>query len=310
MAIKIGRDVTLSSVKITQVFTITWFFIVLGSALSLIFILMAESFNKSGFFYFFLQNFGIFIFFISLLAGFSGVYRVVNSTSSEIKIRDSIRDSLKRSRYIIAVSFMTVILFSSVVLIETGISMVSEIPFAGPAIIALFTAPFFILNIFIVVTAVCVLAVVSPVTGEVDGVKNIVSEISGLIKREWLNIVLYLLLTFSILVLGVILMVLVIRYAGGITKAVQWKIFLAYPPSMKNLVSVSYFSEVIGRIVPASNPMEALQQYGNDLPGYLKIIKYIITVSFMLVFSLLATFPFAIYFSFSSVCFKKIWKAV
>lgn len=308
MAIKIGRDVTLSSEKVMQVFAITWFFIVLGSALSVIFIFMAGIFQKNSSLYFFLQNFGIFIFFTFLLAGYSGVYRAVNSASGEINIRESIMDSIKRSRYILAVSLVTVILFSSVVLAETAISMVSEIPYAGPAIIALLTAPFFVLNIFIVVTAVCVLAVVSPVTGEVDGVKNIVLEIKVLIKREWLNIVLYLLLTFSLLILGAILMVLVIRYAGGITKAAQWKVVLAYPPSMKNLTSASYFSEVITRIVPSSNPMAAIQQYGNDLPDYFKAIKYIITVSFILVLSLLAAFPFAVYFSFSSVYFKKLWK--
>jgi len=309
MAIKIGRDVTLSSEKFLQVFVITWFFIVLGSILSLIFILIAGSFQKSSFLYSFMQNSGIFIFLTALLTAYSGVYRTVNSTSGVMKIRESIRDSLKRSRYVFAVSLITAALFLSVVLLEAGISMISVIPYAGPAIMALLTAPVFVLNIFIVTAAVCVLAAVSPVAGEVDGVKNIAVEIMALVKREWLNIVFYLLVTISLLILGIILIILVTRYAGGITKAVQWEIVPAYPPSMKNLVSASYFSEVVNKIVPASNPMAALQQYGVDLPDYLRLIKHIVAGSFVLVLSFLVSFPLAAYFSFSSAYFKKLMKA-
>jgi len=309
MSIKIGRDITLSSEKFLQVFAITWFFIVLGSALSVVFILIAGNFQKESFFYLFIQNFGIFIFFTSLLSGYAGVYRAVNSPSETVTIRESIMDSLKRSHYVLAVALITVILFSSVVLVETGVSMVSMVPYAGAALMSLLTAPLFILNIFIVVAAICVFAIASPISSEVDGIKNVISEIRALLKNEWLNIIIYLLVSLSFFLLGIILIVFIIRYAGGITRAVQWKISIAYPPSMKNIISSSYFSDVIRRIVPGVNPMSAIQQYGNDLPDYLRAIKYIITISTILVLSLVATFPLAIYFSLSSAYFKKIWKA-
>lgn len=300
---------TLSPKKFLPVFMITWFYIGLGSALSLIFIMLAGNFQQNSFFYFFTQNFGIFIFFTSLLAGYSGVYRAVNSGSATINIRASIKNSLKRSHYILAVSFMTVILFSSIVLIETGFSMISEIPYAGPAIMALLTAPIFILNIFIVVAAVCVFAVAPPIIGEAEGMKDVVSEIRILVGREWLNIVFYLLISLSLLTLGIILIVIIIRYAGGITKAVQWKIIAAYPSSMKHLIAGSYFSDVIYKIVPSADSMSAIRQYGSDILNYFKIIKYIITLSLLLIISFAVSFPLAIYFSLSSVYFKKIWKS-
>ncbi len=308
MAIKIGRDVTLSTGKFMQVFGITWFFIVLGSVLSMIFIFMAGIFQKDGFLYFFLLNFGIFVFFTFLLAAYSGIYRVVNSASDDINTREAVIDSLKRSRYVIALSLLTVIAFSAVIMLETGLSMVSLVPYAGPMVMSLLTAPVFILNILIVIAAICTLAAIPPVAAEVEGVKNIALEVYGLLKKEWLNIIFYLLVSIALLILCIILMVFVIRYAGGITKSIQWKVAIAYSPSMKNLISASYFSEFISRIIPVDNTMSALQQYGNDLPGYLKIVKNTITVSFIIVLTMLVSFPLAVYFSFISVYFKKIRK--
>lgn len=308
MTVKFESEVTLTSERFLPVFMITWFYTGLGAVLALSFFILAGIFPKESLLFTLIHNLAIFIFFISLLAGYTGVYRAVNSSSEKVSIRSSIKDSLGLSRYIAAVSFIMVLLFSAVVAIETLFSMVSMIPYAGASIMAILTAPIFLLNIFIVIISVCVFAVAPSVISDTDGLKNIILEIKNFIIRDWLKIIFYLLLSLTLLALGLVLILIVIRYAGGITKAVQWKIMIVYPSSVNNLISGSFFSDLIYRVVPSGNPMLALQQYGENLATLLKIIKHILEVSFILIITLTASFPLAVYFSISAVYFRKLRK--
>ncbi|HNR88408.1 MAG TPA: hypothetical protein PKM65_08720 [Spirochaetota bacterium] len=308
LRLEIGRSFKLENFK--KSFKLTWLYSGIGLLIFLVFLSFSGLVQDRSFFYYFFQNAGMFLMFTLLLMAYAGVYRITKFPEDATKVtRTSIRETAKKAHIIVGTSITTVIVFFAVVMIEVGISSISMIPYAGPLIIALFTIPIFIINFACLLLAICVFAIVPPLVGEFDSVKEIFTELRHIIRHRWLNVIIYLIISLSILFLSMVVIYFLVRYATGVTKAVQWKINAAYPKLMNALTLKSYFTDLIYKITPQPDPADALKRYGMDLFHYLDILRYIVSISYLAVLSFIASFPLAAYFNISSAFFKSIWKA-
>lgn len=290
-------------------FMVTWISVLTGSVLSMALILSAGIFERGGFLYNFVQHFGVFIFSVSILAGYCGVYMTVNSGSGVVSVKDALRKSFKKSGYVLLISLIVMGVFTGFILLQAGFSMVAEVPYIGAGFITLLTAPLFILNFAAIIVVICFFTVFPTVIADVDSavLKTVFADTIKKVKSSWLQIVLYLFVSVTLLAMTMLLILFIARYSGGITKALQWKINMAYSASMSNMITGSYFSDLIYAITPEPESLSALKRHGpENILMLLRIGKNVVTVSYILLVSLLISFPLAVFFRITSQFLKKI----
>ncbi len=290
-------------------FLITWFYLMIGLILFLFFLILSGLIPKESFFYYFLQNIGMFILFTSLLMSYAGVYRINQyENAAEVKTSVIFRDVSRRSHYLLGVAFITLILIGVIIFIEVGITALSYIPYAGPVLIAVLTIPFLMINVACVIMAFCIFAVMPAVISASTSFKEGLKEMLYLIRNKWLNVIIYLVISLSFLFLSMLVVYYLVIYSVGITWALQWKINVAYPQVISNMAFKSYLVELIRGITPKPDPIGAYQTYGQSVFTFIDILRYCIAISYMFVFSFVVSFPFAAYFNISSRFFSNIKK--
>ncbi|PKL37572.1 MAG: hypothetical protein CVV44_14590 [Spirochaetae bacterium HGW-Spirochaetae-1] len=288
-------------------FYLTWLFVGIGLLALFLFILLAQVMPKKSYFFYFFQNVGIFLSFTSLLLAFAGVYMITTSPENAASIRkNATRATFRKSPYILGISLAMVFTIMLVLFIEVGISSVGHIPYAGPVIMTLLTVPIFAVNFFLMLTSICVFAVFPPLVSEAESLKGILLELKISIKERWLNVLVYLIISLSLLFLSLLIIYYLVRYAGGLTKSVQWKVEMAYPKVIKFFTMESLFTDIINSITPRSDSAAALKTYGPEIFDYLSILRYLISASYLVIFSFIISFPLAVYFNISSMFFGKV----
>lgn len=297
---KIGLDVKLKNFQ--QSFMLTWLFISIGILAYVLCIILARFTPPGGYFYFFLNNIGIFLLFSTFLMAYSGAYRIVTAPDGARSLTvDAIRETMKRSPVILAISFLTVILVTLVVLFQVGISAVSNIPYVGPMIMAILTIPLFLINFVCFIIAIFVFALSPPMVAEAKTLKDIFIEIRISIIERWANVLLYVFISLAVLGVSVYLIQFIVKYSIGVTIGLQWSLGPIYPGFLRGLSMNSYFSDIAGKIVPT------LQMGVEDFSGpYGQAITYILGLSYLALFSFLISFPLTVYFNASSVFFGRV----
>ena len=297
---KIGMDVKLKNFR--QGFMLTWLFISIGIVLYILCMFLGHLTPQGGYFYFFLNNIGILLMFTAFLMSYSGVYRITTAPEGAQSLtRGAIRETMKRGLIILAISFTTVILVTLVVLLQVGVSAVSNIPYAGPFIMALLTIPLFLVNFICFIIAIFVFALSPPMVAEAKSLKDIFIEIRISIVERWANVLLYVFISLAVLAVSVYLIHYIVKYSIGVTIGLQWTLNSVYPGFMRGLSLNSYFSDIAGKIVPT------LQMGTEDFSGpYGQAITYIVSMSYLALFSFLISFPLTVYFNASSVFFGRV----
>jgi len=305
MRIEYGQGIKLTGTEFRSLFAVTWVFVLLGSLAGIALLLAAGIFDQKSLLNQLCQKTALFTFFAFTLGGYTAVCITSQKGGSE-GIKASLRATAGRSFLTIGLIFAAAILFAAVILLQTGISMVSLIPFAGPALIALLTAPLFIFNLIFAATVLCFFAVLPPLVSRHSNLKEILYAFYGLMKKNWINIILYLVLSLCLFVLAAVGISLLVNFTAGVTKALQWKINAAYSPTLNAVSGTGLFTRIITDLTPGADPVSAFKQYGSDLINYLRILKYAIGISYIAVFTLIISFPLSLYFYISSIFFKNI----
>lgn len=240
---------------------------------------------------------------------FAGVYRLgVPAGDGQDGVRPVVTAILKKAHYFIGATAGAALIFMALLLLQFGITALAYIPYAGPFLVSLLAGLFFLVNAAAVAAALGGMAVLPPLAVEAASFRGLVKSVLDLMRGRWLNVLFYLVLSFSVLFLAVTVLYYIIRYAMGITHSVQWKINAAYPRSLSSLNLGSYIVDVVRRITPATDPIGAYMTYGSRVFDYLNIVRVIIGLSYAAVFSFIAAFPLAVYFSISSIFFNRLRK--
>ncbi len=290
-----------------QSFMLTWLFLSAGIVFLAMFLLLSFAVPKNSYFFYFLQNLGLFMSFVSLLMAYAGVYQIVTAPDSAEKItRNAVRATFKRMHYIAGIAILTALFITVIIFIESGFSVISEIPVAGPILMALFTIPIQLLNFAVILSAICIFAVFPPLVGEASSLKDIAIELKILIKERWLNVIIYLVISLSILFFTFIMIFFLMKYSTGITKAIQWKISAAYPKLLKGLSMKSYFTDIIYKITPSPSTMGIIKNSAGGMFNPASLIQYITGVSYLVIVTFLASFPLAVFFTVSSMFFGRV----
>ncbi len=131
-----------------------------------------------------------------------------------------------------------------------------------------------------------------------------------LVKKRGLVILGY---TFASLVAFVVIfspILMIIRYAAGITKSVQWNIAPAYPQILSSIIRPSYITDIIGKIAPRTDPLAALQQYGSSIFNYVEMLGTLLKVLYGIVMVALMSIVLSMFFNVLSYCYERVKKGV
>lgn len=285
-------------------FWVTFFCVLIGFLLLFLFIIIIRLIPKDSSFSYLLQNGGLIFLFISLLLAYSGVHRLNTFTNTYTK--DILKDILRRSHYILAISFAIILFLIVVTSMEIGISFIGKIPYIGPGVILLLTIPFFIVNFLSLLIALCIIIITPNMIGEGQSFAEIIINFSELIKRKWLNVFIYITISLVYLIISLILIYYLVGYSVGVTKVLQWKISAAYPKLLNVVSADSLLTDFADKIIPGPDPINAFKRYGFKIFDLMVIVRYTIGFFYFVVFSLIISFPLALYFNISSIFYKWI----
>lgn len=304
LGLDIGQSFKFDNFK--KSFKLTWLYTAIGLAVFLLFVMLSGFVPQRSFFYYFLQNLGIFLGFTVLLAAYAGVYRITTFPEGATKVtRQSIRLTAQRFHYILGLALALVVLFIVIVFLEVGITSISFIPYVGPAVTTLLTIPLFLVNFACLLLAVCLFVIAPPLVGESQSMKEVVTELKLLLRAKWINLVVYMIISLAVLFIAVQIIYYLTRFSVGITKAAQWKLQFAYPDMVNRVGMRSSVSDIITMIAPRGE----IQSSAAGMPqGFISTLKFIVGFGYLAVFTFIASFPLAAYFNVSSEYFKSIWK--
>lgn len=307
MGTDLFKELKLNPGGLRSIFTITWIFVLAGSLAGISLLLVSELFGAKSFAGQFLQKGALFTFFAFMLAAYTGVC-VTSDTGGGgfVSIKASLRGAAGKSFLTVGLVFSAALLYSVIILVQTGVSAAALIPFAGPALIALVTAPLFIFNLILAAAVLCLMAVLPPAVSSCSSLKETFACLRDLLKNQWMKISIYLLISIPLFVAAAVGISLLVNYSAGITKALQWKINTAYSPTLNAVSGSGIFTRLIAEITPGADPVSAFREYGSDLINYLRILKFTIGISYIAAFTFVVSLPLSIYFYFSAVFFKNL----
>ncbi len=305
--IKLDLENILSLKTFKKSFMVTWFYIMIGILLLAIMLVIADQTKNGSQIFYFLNNAGLVLLYISILIAYSGVHKINLLPSDDATpVKNLFVETGKKSYYIVAISLGILIVISGLVSLQLLISFISNVYLLGPIIMVLLTIPLFVLNISCLVIAIYLLIITPPMVGEDKNFKTIFNTSVKVIREKGLYIILYSIISIVIFFLCLKAVYYITGYAGSITKAIHWKFNITYPVIVENFVVDSYIAELLRKIGPKPSTMEMLRKSNFELLDYLHIIKYTITFFYYLTVSFIFTLPFAVFFTFLSNFYKKI----
>lgn len=302
IAYKVGMDVKIKNYWPS--FRLTWVFSCIGILVYFLFFILSTLFPAGSYFYFFFNSVGIFLMFTTILMAYSGVYQITTAPDdAENLSRNAISETLKRGPVIMGIAFITLIMITLIVLIEVGLSVIANIPYAGPVLMALMTIPLFLVNFACLLIAVMVFALTPPLVAEAKTLRDIVIEIRISIMERWINVLMFVCISLAIFIVSVYVLHYLVKIAIGITMAVQWKVQTGYPPAIQSFTLTSYFTDLVKQVVPG---VSLSSGYGDAGSALNVVTRYIITLSYALLLSFLISFPLTIYLNSSSIFFGRV----
>lgn len=262
----------------------------------LAFFLLALIPDKGGSVYHLLDNLGIFCFFSGAILGYCTIHRE-NTGAGEHSVRSLLAATAGQAHIIIGILLASILLLFIAAFAELVLSLFGYIPYAGPVIVALLSVPLFAINAALIAALVLVWVAVPPMVVEGAPLKRLPFDFLTLSKKKGLVIFGYTIV--SILVFAAIMgaLLMIIRYAAGITRSVQWNISPAYPSVFKAIIRPSYVTDIIGKVAPQTDPIAALQQYGTEIFNYVQMLGNLLKLLYGIMLAVLVSFFLAMFFN-------------
>ncbi len=284
-------------------------FICAGLILFVAMFFLAAIARRGGDLYNIMQNLGFLFLFASIALVYAAIHRG-NIAPGEQTVRALVMDTAKQAHIVVGILLGSIVAIGVAALVELILSLFGYIPYAGPVIVALLSLPLFIIN-FALIAAVVMIWIVLPVMiGEGVALKKMPMDFAALMKKRGLVIFGYTIAAVAVLVIlfgGVLMMV---RYAAGITRAVQWNIAPAYPGIFKSIIRPSYITDVIMKIAPRTDPIAALQEYGASIFNYIEMLGTLLKVIYGIVFAAIVAFALNLFFNVLSFFYSRVKKGV
>ena len=284
-------------------------FLSAGMIILAVFFLLSAIPAKGGDIYYFLQNVGIFFLFVSLYMTYAAIHRG-NVASGKHTYRSLVLDTARQTHIGICILLGSIVAILIVALAELLFSLIGYIPYAGPAIMGLMSLPLFVINFAVITAAVLIWVVTPPMIGEAVDIKRMPFDFLALVKKRGLVIIGYTFITFVALVVFFSPLLMIIRYAAGITKSVQWNIGPAYPQILSAIIRPSYITDIIGKIAPRTDPIAALQQYGSSIFNYVEMLGTLLKVLYGIAMVVLISFILSMFFNILSYFYDRVKKGV
>jgi len=295
--------------KIKRDSLVTFIFIIAGLVLFTLMFIIAALFQRGGSIYHLLQNLGIFFVFTGIVLAYAAVHRG-NVSPGDQSVRSLAMDTAKQAPIVTGILLCSVIAIFIVALVELILSLFGYIPYAGPVIVALLSLPLFAVNFAVIAAVVMIWMVLPPMVGEGTDFRKMPLAFLTLMKRRGLIIFSYTMITIvlSVIIFGGVL--IVIRYATGITRAVQWNIAPAYPSVFKAIISSSYITDVVSIIAPRTDPISALREYGSSIFNYIEMLGTLLKVIYGVTMAAIVSFFLGIFFNILSYLYVRAKKDV
>ena len=284
-------------------------FLSAGMIMLAVFFLLSAIPAKGGDIYYFLQNVGIFFLFVSLFMSYAAIHRG-NVTPGKHTFKSLVLSTAQQTHFAIAILFGSMLAILIVALVELLISLIGYIPYAGPAVMGLLSLPLFVINFAVITAALLIWVVAPPMIGEGVDIKRMPLDFLTLVKKRGLIIIGYTFVAFIVLVVFFSPVLMIIRYAAGITKAVQWNIGPAYPQILSSIIRPSYITDIIGKIAPRTDPIAALQQYGSSIFNFVGMLGTLLKVLYGIAMVVLISLVLSMFFNVLSFFYERVKKGV
>jgi hypothetical protein len=271
--------------------------------------LLSYSAAGSGDMRYFFQNMGFFFLFTSLLMIYAAVHRA-NSLKEEHTIKSLIVYTLRRAHIISGALLGSILALFIIALAEIVLTFFGYIPYVGPVMVAILSLLIFTINFALILAVLFVWVTLPPMIGENSGLKRIPKDFLVLAKKRGAIVIGYTLIALAVLTILLGMILVVIRYATGITKAVQWNIGPAYPDVFRVITRSSYISDIVGLITPKTNPASVLRQYGSGIFDYIGMIGNILKITYGIILAAIISFVFSIFFNILSFLYLQTKKGV
>ena len=288
---------------------ISLIFMFAGMIILVVFFLLSEIPAKGGDVYYFLQNVGIFFLFVSLFMTYAAIHRG-NVASGKHTFISLVMDTARQAHIAICILLGSILAILIVALVELLLSLIGYIPYLGPAVMGLLSLPLFIINFAVITAALLIWVVTPPMLAEDVDIKRMPFDFLALVKKRGLVILGYTFVTFIALVVFFSPVLMIIRYAAGITKSVQWNISPAYPQILSAIIRPSYITDIIGKIAPRTDPIAALQQYGSSIFNYVEMLSTLLKIVYGIVMVALISIVMSMFFNVLSYCYERVKKGV
>ncbi|HNW27135.1 MAG TPA: hypothetical protein PKN50_01555 [Spirochaetota bacterium] len=295
--------------KIKRNSLVTFIFIIAGLVLFTLMFIIAALFQRGGSIYHLLQNLGIFFVFTGIVLAYAAVHRG-NVSPGDQSVRSLAMDTAKQAPIVTGILLCSVIAIFIVALVELILSLFGYIPYAGPVIVALLSLPLFAVNFAVIAAVVMIWMVLPPMVGEGTDFRKMPLAFLTLMKRRGLIIFSYTMITIVLFVIIFGGVLIVIRYATGITRAVQWNIAPAYPSVFKAIISSSYITDVVSIIAPRTDPISALREYGSSIFNYIEMLGTLLKVIYGVTMAAIVSFFLGIFFNILSYLYVRAKKDV
>ncbi|OHD67408.1 MAG: hypothetical protein A2W19_02990 [Spirochaetes bacterium RBG_16_49_21] len=284
-------------------------FLSAGVVLFALFSILAQIPERGGDTHSFLQNAGFFFLFVGILLIYAAIHRE-NALAGDHDLKSLVLYTGRRSPEIAGILLASIVAIFITALAQMIFSLFGFIPYAGPVILTLLSLPLFAVNFAVVTAALLIWIAAPPMIGEGRGLKQLPFDFYELVKKRGLLIIAYTAAALALLVLFLGPILMIARYAAGMTRAVQWNISPAYPQIFNAVLKPSYITDIITKIAPRTDPAAALQQYGSAVFNYIRMLGAVLNITYGIALTVLVSFVLSLFFNVLSFFYVQVKKNV
>lgn len=267
-----------------------------GIAVLVAFFLLALIPEKGSAVYHLLDNLGVFFLFAGVILGYCAIHRG-NAVAGGHTVRSLLVATFRQAHIVVGILLASIIILFVAAFAELVPSLFGFIPYAGPVIVGLLSVPLFLVNALLIAAVVLIWIAVPPMVTEGVPLKRLPFDFLALARKRWLVIFGYTILSVLVFAAVMAAFLMIVRYAAGITRSVQWNISPAYPSVFKAIMRPSYITDIIGKVAPQTDPIAALQQYGSSIFNYVQMLGNLLKALYGVTLAALASFFLAIFFN-------------
>ena len=294
--------------KLAKDFLVTLVCLACGILLFVAMLFLANVWGPGADLFFLFQNLGYFFLVSGIFLAYAAVHR--GNVHGDKSIKPMLLETAKKSHIIVGALLASLLVIFIAALVELVPVLLGYIPYAGPALVALLSVPIFIVNFAVMFGVVLIWIILPPMVVEGTPLKKMPLDFFTLVRRRGIFIIIYA--TVIALAVGIIFMpvLMAIRYSAGITRTVEWNIAPAYPAIFKSIMRPSYITDVITKIVPKTDPIAALQQYGSEIFNYIEMLGSFLKVLWGIMMAAIVAFIGAIFANLMSIAYTEVKKDI